>query len=54
MPALTTFIVYDVSADNKDADVLFAGARKNGIKVLIPDNSMKIRNRILKVRRDAE
>lgn len=53
MPSLETFVVYDVSADNKDADILFEGAREKGIKVVIPDNSMKIRNRILKVRRDA-
>ena len=52
MPCLETFIVYDVSADNKDANVLFEPARKAGINVIIPDNSLKIRNRILKVRRD--
>ena len=52
MPALETFVVYDISADNRDADILFSGARENGIKVVIPDNSMKIRNRILKVRRE--
>lgn len=54
MPTLETFVVYDISADNKDANILFAGAREKGIKVVIPDNSMKIRNRILKVRRDAK
>ena len=53
MPKLETFVVYDISADNKDADVLFKHAREKGIKVVIPDNSMKIRNRILKVRREA-
>jgi hypothetical protein len=53
MPSLETFVVYDVSADNKDADILFKDAHENGIKVVIPDNSMKIRNRILKVRRDS-
>lgn len=52
MPALETFVVYDISADNRDADILFSGAREKGIKVVIPDNSMKIRNRILKVRRE--
>lgn len=54
MTELETFIVYDISADNKDADRLFQKARENGIRVIIPDNSMKIRNRILKVRRDAK
>ena len=53
MPSLKTFIVYDISADNKDADIMFREAREKGIEVVIPDNSMKIRNRILKVRRDA-
>ena len=52
MPALETFVVYDISADNRDADILFRCAREKGIKVVIPDNSMKIRNRILKVRRE--
>lgn len=54
MPSLETFIVYDISADNKEANILFEGAREKGIRVVIPDNSMKIRNRILKVRRDAK
>ncbi len=54
MPELRTFVVYDISADNKDADILFRNAKKQGIEVVIPDNSMKIRNRILKVRRDAK
>lgn len=54
MPFLKTFVVYDISAENKDANILFKGAREKGIRVVIPDNSMKIRNRILKVRRDAK
>lgn len=54
MPELRTFVVYDISADNKDVDILFKEAREKGIKVVVPDNSMKIRNRILKVRRDAK
>lgn len=54
MPALKTFIVYDISADNKDVDILFRNAVMKGIKVIIPDNQMKIRNRILKVRREAK
>jgi len=53
MPSLETFIVYDITADNREANILFEEARKLGIKVEIPDNSMKIRNRILKVRRDS-
>ena len=54
MPALETFVVYDITADNKDADIMFKGAREKGINVVIPDNSMKIRNRILKVRRETK
>ena len=54
MPCLETFIVYDVSAENKDANLLFEKAIDLGIKVIIPDNSLKIRNRILKIRRDAK
>lgn len=52
MPQLQNLIVYDVSADNKDADILFSNAKEKGIQVVIPDNSLKIRNRILKVRRE--
>ena len=52
MPALRTFVVYDVTADNRYIDSLFEKAIRNNIKVVIPDNSMKIRNRILKVRRE--
>lgn len=52
MPALETFVVYDITSDNKEADILFRCAREKGIKVVIPDNRMKIRNRILKVRRE--
>lgn len=54
MPALETFVVYDVSADNMYADILFREAREKGINVVIPDNIMKIRNRMLKVRRDSK
>lgn len=51
IPLLETFIVYDISADDKYIDILFRGAREKGINVVIPNNLMKIRNRILKVRR---
>jgi hypothetical protein len=54
MPALETFVVYDISAENIDANILFSGAKEKGINIVIPDNSMKIRNRILKVRRDSK
>lgn len=53
MPSLSTFVVYDVTADNTEANILFANARKQGINVVIPDNQLKIRNRLLKMRRTA-
>lgn len=52
MPNLKAFVVYDTSADNKDVDILFEGVKSRGIEVIVPDNIMKIRNRLLKVRRD--
>ena len=54
MPLLEAFVVYDITADNRVANILFENARQKGIKIVIPDNSMKIRNRILKVRRESK
>ena len=54
MSCLKTIVVYDVTTDNKDADELFCEAREQGIEIIIPDNTLKIRNRIHSVRRDAK
>ena len=53
IPELKRFIVYDTTADNNYVNLLFSEAREKGIEVVVPDNIMKIRNRILKVRRAA-
>ena len=44
---LEYIIVYDVSSDNKKIDILFSKAIKKGIKVIVPNNLLKTRNRIL-------
>ena len=46
LPLLETFIVYDVSVDNKKAHEVFSYAIEKGVRVIIPDNKLKLRNRI--------
>lgn len=44
LPKLKKIIVYDVSRNNKSINELFAPAIDRGIRIIIPDNSLKIRN----------
>ena len=46
MPKLEAFVVYDVSANNQKTHDVFSYAIDNGIRVIIPDNKLKFRNRI--------
>lgn len=44
LPKLNKIIVYDVSRNNKAINELFAPAIDRGIRIIVPDNSLKIRN----------
>ena len=45
---LKTIIVFDVCAEDDNAKDIFSYAIQKGIKIVIPDNKLKIRNRINK------
>ena len=53
IPNLKAFVVYDDTASNLAVDRLFDEARSKGIEIIIPDNILKIRNRILYVMRES-
>ena len=47
---LENIIVYDASCDNREANEIFSYAKEMGINIIIPDNILKIRNRIKMIR----
>nr|MCR5609913.1 DUF4417 domain-containing protein [Lachnospiraceae bacterium] len=51
---LKTFIVYDVCGTNEETLDLFSYAIEKGIKIIIPDNTLKNRNMILYKKRHVE
>ena len=42
--SLNTIIVFDICGDNNAVNRIFAYAIRNGIKIVVPDNIMKLRN----------
>lgn len=45
---LSAIVVYDVCGDNSKAEECFAYAKAKGIKIIIPDNTLKARNAVHK------
>ncbi len=54
MPQLKNILVYDVSYDNSDAKEIFLPATERGIAVHIPNNQLKMRNRINHIKRNKD
>lgn len=50
--SLKTIVVFDTCGDNEAVDDIFAYARKKGIKIIVPDNEMKLRNTARKLERE--
>ena len=46
MQKLKVIVVYDVCKDNNAVNQLFFYATQKGIKIVVPDNALKARNRI--------
>lgn len=46
--SLSTIIVYDVCGDNSAVEEIFSYATERGVKVVVPDNALKIRNTLRK------
>lgn len=42
--SINTIVVFDICGDNDAVNTIFAYAIKKGIKIVVPDNTMKLRN----------
>lgn len=49
---LKTIVIFDICGDNEAVNDIFAYARDKGIKIVVPDNIMKLRNSARKLERE--